>query len=327
MKEVGMKVDNARILVIGAGVNGSICAAALQNAGIDVTVLARGERYAEIQNNGIIIENSLTHERSITKVSAIHVLEPDDSYDYILVIIRQDQMAALLPALAGNRSANIVFMANNLLGGEAYTAIGKERIMLGFVFGGGKREGPVVYGISNVGGVLGALFGGIPFGEMDGAVTERLKRLVAVFRQGGLDARVSRRVADYLATHAGFVTLMVGLGIKYDMNLQELARAKADLGLMVDGLREWFKVLGALGYQVTPPKFRILEAVPRSLMAAGLGAFIGSDMMKLGMTDWSMSQTRMEWDHFGQELERIVDKSSLAVPAIRRLLAYYQWKK
>jgi len=37
-----MDTDNARILVIGAGVNGSICAAGLYQAGIDVTVLAKG---------------------------------------------------------------------------------------------------------------------------------------------------------------------------------------------------------------------------------------------------------------------------------------------
>ena len=318
-----MKMDNARILVIGAGVNGSICAASLYKAGINVTVLARGQRYEEIRKEGIIIENSLTHERSVTEIPVIQALEPDDIYDYILVIIRQDQMPALLPVLARNRSAAIVFMANDLSGAEAYAAIGKERILLGFVFGAGKREGPVVYGISGVGGVLGALFGGIPFGEIDGAITARLKRLVAIFHQAGLDAKVSTRVADYLATHAGWVTVMIGLGIKYGMDMQALARARADLGTLVDALRELFQVLHSLGYQVTPPKFRIIEVIPRSLMVASLGAFIGSDMMKLGMTDWSMSQTRDEWVYLDHELERIVEKHGLAVPAIRNLLAYY----
>jgi len=319
-----MDMDKARILVIGAGVNGSVCAASLHKAGFDVTVLARGQRYEELRNEGIIIENSLTHARSMTKVPVTQALEPDDIYDYILVVIRQDQMAALLPILARNRSANIVFMANDLLGAEAYAAIGKERILLGFVFGGGKREGAVVYAVSDVGGVLGALFGGIPFGEINGAKTERLKRLVAIFRQAGLDAQISTRTADYLATHTGMVTLMVGLGIKYDMDLQALARDKAGLGLLVDALREMFKVLQASGYQVTPPKFRAMQWMPRSLMIAGLGAFIGSDMMKLGMADWSMSQARDEWFYFGKEFERLVEKTGLAVPAIRKLLAYYR---
>lgn len=113
-----MEKENARILVTGAGVNGSICAASLYKVGINVTILARGQRYEELRDDGIIIENSLTQERSITKVPVISVLEADDIYDYILVIIRQDQMAGLLPILARNRSSNIVFMANNLTGAK-----------------------------------------------------------------------------------------------------------------------------------------------------------------------------------------------------------------
>jgi hypothetical protein len=46
-------------------------------------------------------------------------------------------------------------------------------------------------------------------------------------------------------------------------------------------------------------------------------------MMKLGIADWGMSQTRDEWVYLGQELEWIVEKSGLAVPAMRSLLAYY----
>ena len=111
-----MNRDTARILVIGAGVNGSVCAASLHKAGINVTVLARGQRYEELRNDGIIIENTLTHERSITKVPVIPALELDDIYDYILVVIRQDQIAALLPVLARNRSANIVFTAKDISG-------------------------------------------------------------------------------------------------------------------------------------------------------------------------------------------------------------------
>jgi 2-dehydropantoate 2-reductase len=54
-----MKADGARILVIGAGVNGSICAAGLHSAGFDVTLLARGKRYEELREAGIVIENPL----------------------------------------------------------------------------------------------------------------------------------------------------------------------------------------------------------------------------------------------------------------------------
>lgn len=66
-----MVKDNARILVIGAGVNGSVCAAGLQRAGANVTVLACGQRYAELVEQGIVIENPIKNTRTVTRVPLI----------------------------------------------------------------------------------------------------------------------------------------------------------------------------------------------------------------------------------------------------------------
>jgi 2-dehydropantoate 2-reductase len=103
-------MENARILVIGAGVNGSVCAAGLCLAGIDVTVLARGKCYEELQDEGIVIEDPFKNKRSVTKVPVINRLDSNDLYDYVLVVVRKSQVADLLPVLAQNRSPNIVFM-------------------------------------------------------------------------------------------------------------------------------------------------------------------------------------------------------------------------
>lgn len=116
-----MNADNARILVIGAGVNGSACASVLHNGGIDVTVLARGKRYEEVRNDGIIIEKPFNKRRTITRVRVIDSLRPNDLYDYILVVVRKNQIAELLPLLARNKSPNVVFMGNTLTGAVGYT--------------------------------------------------------------------------------------------------------------------------------------------------------------------------------------------------------------
>ncbi|MGB8062489.1 MAG: 2-dehydropantoate 2-reductase N-terminal domain-containing protein [Candidatus Sulfotelmatobacter sp.] len=143
-----MASDDARILVIGAGVNGSVCAARLFQRGVDVTVLARGQRLAEIESNGIVIENPLSRKRTVTKVGVIGELAPADTYDYILVVVRRNEVAELLPTLAANSSLNIVFMNNNLNGpAEIIAALGTQRPMLGFVFAGGKRDGEIIRAI------------------------------------------------------------------------------------------------------------------------------------------------------------------------------------
>jgi 2-dehydropantoate 2-reductase len=128
-----------RLLVVGAGVNGSVCAAGLHRAGIDTTVLARGRRYEELRSEGILIEDPFSHRRSITGVPVIGTLDPADCHDFVLVVVRKNQVADLLPVLAENRSPNIVFMGNNLSGpGEFIHSLGRERVMMGAVFGGGQ---------------------------------------------------------------------------------------------------------------------------------------------------------------------------------------------
>jgi len=140
-----MASNDARILVIGAGVNGSVCAARLFERGVVVTVLARGKRLAEIESNGIIIENPFSQKRTVAKVRAIGELAPGGTFDYILVVVRRNHVAELLPTLAANSSPNIVFMNNNLNGPAGIVgALGTQRPMLGFVFAGGKRDGETI---------------------------------------------------------------------------------------------------------------------------------------------------------------------------------------
>ena len=122
-----MASDNARILVIGAGVNGSVCAARLFERGVDVTVLALDKRLAEVKTNGIVIENPFSQKRRVAKVRAIGELAPGDIYDYIVVVVRRNQVAELLPTLAANSLPNVVFMNNNLNGSaEIVAALGRS---------------------------------------------------------------------------------------------------------------------------------------------------------------------------------------------------------
>ncbi len=52
-----MNGEHSRILIIGAGVNGSAVASHLFRGGVDVTMLARGARFQELLSEGIVIEN------------------------------------------------------------------------------------------------------------------------------------------------------------------------------------------------------------------------------------------------------------------------------
>jgi len=310
-----MVTDNARILVIGAGVNGSICAVALYTAGFDVTVLARGKRYEELRDGGIVIEDPFKHTRSQTEVPVINRLAPEDSYDYILVVIRKNQVADLLPVLALNRSPSVVFMVNNPSGpGEFTAALGKERVMLGFVFGAGKRDGSLIRAMR------GSAWLATPVGEIDGRITPRLTRLVGILCQAGLKSKTSTDISDYLATHAALVAPFAHLLIKHGCNTFALARSTADLRLLTDALRETLDVLQATGFKIIPSSTNMVRIIPRFVLVAAWRRLLSTKFAEVG-AGWHCSQAPDEMRPLGIELMALVEKSSLPVPAIRKLFA------
>jgi len=296
-----------------------VCAAALANAGINVTLLARGKRYDQLQDAGIIIENSLRHTRSITKVPVIASVEPDDVYDYVLVIVRRNQVSDLLPVLARNQSPNVVFMSNNLSGPAEYSVIGKERVMMGFVFAGGWQEGGVVYAVSAARGVLGAILGGVPFGEIDGKTTPRLTRLVRIFNDAGLKARAVSRISDYLATHAALVTIVVCFLINRNNDKHAFVRSTSDLEMLVDAMREALGVLPAAGYRITPTNSNAIKIIPRFMLVAAFRRFMTSKLADAAGF-WHYSDDPDEMLRLAEDFKTLIRKSGLPVPAIRKVI-------
>jgi 2-dehydropantoate 2-reductase len=308
-----MKKCVERILVIGAGVNGSICAVRLFEAGIDVTLLARGARFSFIKEQGVIIDDPFKNTRTVTKVPVIDALLPDDVYDYVLIVVRKNQVPNLLPVLAANKSQNLVFMVNNPEGSEMFSqALGAQRVMLGFVFGAGKREGDIIRAISPKGLAT-------PFGEIGGEKTERLMRLVAILRSAGLNARAETRMNDWLAAHAALVAPFATLLIKYGTDNYALAKSKEDVRALVEGMRETLAVLRALGHRVVPGGTNILSIVPRFLLVPLVRAFLSTKIAEVGGA-WHCSQAPDEMAELARELKSLVERSGQPAPTLRRIL-------
>ena len=308
-----MSTENAKLLVIGAGVNGSAVITKLVSAGLDAKVLARGKRYEEIKDEGIIMEDPFNHKRSVTKVPVINCLEPEDIYDFILVIVRKNQIADLLPVLAQNKSPNIVFMGNNLSGpGEFAKVIDKKQIMLGMVVAGGKRDGDIIRAMTST--PLPS-----PFGEMDGTITPRLQQLVKILKSAGIKATTSTNMIDIQMTHAVGVALIGKLTMKYNCDLAALARSTEDLKLFVDGGREAHRVMRALGHKIVPFAENAKQFIPSFLQIAGWRAMLNSKLGEVGLA-YHVSQAPDEMIQLANELRTLVEQAGLPVPAIRKVL-------
>lgn len=308
-----MKAEG-RILVVGAGVNGSVCAAALHRAGYDVAVLARGKRLEELQERGIEIEDPLKGTRTVTRVPIVDQLASEDIYEYVLVVVRKNQVRDLLPVLAQNQSQSVVFMLNTASGPDEWiAALGVKRVMLGFVFAGGRREGSLIR-------AMRARGHGTPFGEADGAITERLTRLVSILNRASLKAKAVADMPDWLVTHASMVAPVAMLILKHGCDTYALARSRKDMGILADALRETLAVLRANGRRIVPHSAVLLDVLPRFVVTSFFRALLSSRFGEIG-AGWHCSQAPDEMFQLARELKDLVEQSRHPAPVLHQLLA------
>src|SRR5207248_8922775 len=135
-----------RVLVIGAGVLGSLFAGRLAAAGDQVTILARGLRVQELQHGPLRLVDEESGASLLARPAAVSRVEPTDVYDLALVMVRTDQIEKLLPDLASMAGVELfLFMHNRAAGTAALAeAVGAQRFVLGFPGAGGSRAGNTV---------------------------------------------------------------------------------------------------------------------------------------------------------------------------------------
>ena len=89
----------AKVLVFGAGTIGSYYTYKLNNANIDVTLLARGARYEYLKENGVELFDEITKKKFSSKIKVIDHIDPDEVFDFVLVIVRKNALQSIIKKL------------------------------------------------------------------------------------------------------------------------------------------------------------------------------------------------------------------------------------
>jgi len=299
------------ILVYGAGVLGSLYAARLQFVGNRVSILARGKRLADLREHGIILQDANTGRRSVSRVNVVERLLPDDCYDWIVVLVRKNQLASVLPDLAANQhTPNILFMVNNAAGPEELAAaVGRERVVLGFPGAGGQRDGAVIrYQI-----VSGSTQP-TTLGELDGSKSERVQQIAGQFKQAGFSVAICGNMDAWLKTHVALVGPVAGALYLAGGDNYRLARTQDGLVLMVRAVREGLSVLKDLGIPITPGKYRLLSWLPEPLLVQVLRRAMNSERAELVLARHA-NAARDEMAQLAEEFRALAERTSVATPA------------
>ena len=265
-----------KILVVGAGVIGTIFGGRLALAGHEVTMLARGQRLAQIVSQGLVLEDALTGCRQKIPVAAMPALPAEKLFDLVVVTARDRQLPGLLPALdALQNRPRLLFMLNcPLRVAELVARYGEDRALFGFPGAGGVHaDGHVRFAVTSEQPTT--------FGPVAGQSAGSPHEAAALFRRAGFSTALVADMEAWLKTHAFLVVAICGTLYASGGRSAQLAADASRLHLLVAGLREGLSCLRALGLTPSPLKLRLMARLPMPILLLALRRFLSSDLAAL----------------------------------------------
>ncbi|MDB5655064.1 MAG: panE [Tardiphaga sp.] len=201
-----------RILVVGAGAIGGYFGGRLLAAGADVTFLVRPKRAGELKSAGLVIKSPLgdvTLDNPPTVQS--DQLPAKGTFDVVLLSCKafdlDDAIASFAPAVGPNTA--IIPMLN----GMRHLDVLEKRFSAANVLGGQCQIAATLNAQREV--VQLAPMQSLSFGERDGSMSDRVKKLAEVIASGNFDGKPSATILHdmwekwvFLATIAGATSVM-----------------------------------------------------------------------------------------------------------------------
>jgi 2-dehydropantoate 2-reductase len=303
-----------RILVLGAGVIGSVYAGRLLQAGHKVVLMARGARLADLHAHGLILQDAESGGRTALPVRAVSELAPEDRFDLVLVPVRAEQLESTLPALTAMRDGSDVLFFGNTAGRqtELVDALG-ERALFGFPAAGGTRDGPVIrYVLITQQKTI--------LGEPHGTTTARARRLQGALDGAGFPTVISANIDGWLLGHAAFVVPIAFALYRIDVDAPRLAADRATMRLMVRATHQAFTALRSTSSAEIPTNLRILYSLPTVFVTAYWRRVFTSPRGELWFAAHSRA-AREEMHALAQQLQQAVRGTGRATPDLDQLLA------
>ena len=230
-----------RILVYGAGVLGGNLANSLYRQGRDVTLLARGEWYEEIRNNGLRIHHYFG-KKTVVRIPMINELKPDDRYDAIFVVVRYTQIDSVLPSIKENVSKNIIFVGNNLRFEEITAELADKNVLFAFASSAGHREKDHIESVT---------LNKINIGNLKGEQSEE-DFVRNIFKGTKFKVSYENNMGDWLLCHAASVIPIAFACYYTDGDMRKVKNDKAYLNRVMDATIEAYKVLEDSGHEILP---------------------------------------------------------------------------
>lgn len=231
-----------RILVYGAGVLGCNLIHLLNKSNKNVTLLARGCWYDELNLNGLTIRHKFRIKTTNDKLHVINSLTNDDFYDIILVTLQYTQLESIIPVLNDNQSKNIIFIGNNP-NATGYLDLMKDKnVFFGFFSAGGQRTSKYVDSF---------YLNEMTIGRIDNS-HESDEWIKNIFQGTRMRLTIENRMDDWLKSHVAFILPFVYAAYYTGYDYRKIKKDKVFLCTIINSVKEYYDALKELGYEVLP---------------------------------------------------------------------------
>lgn len=241
-----------KIVIFGAGGIGSFYGAMLKKSGADVWFIARGRHLRTMLENGLRVE-SLFGNFTIDAVKATDDAAEIGAADLIVISVKQYQTAGILKDLENLIGGETVLLTfQNGVDGHALLAerFGAERVLAGV---------PVISSnLVEPGFVRHVASGEVVIGELDGAMSERARKIAAAFENAKIPIQVAPNVREILwhklLWNAGFSSLICLTGC----DSQEVLSVAETREIVEKAIAEAIAVGKAQGFNFAPDHLEML---------------------------------------------------------------------
>lgn len=243
-----------KILVFGAGTIGSIYASRLYESNENVTLLARGKNYDDLNRNGISLRNDKTGKLSNHKIRVANELISSADHDLIIVTVRMDQVQSAIDCLKTiNKSTLVLFMMNNSENlEEIQSQLPGMQVLFGFPGVGGFKNGNTIEYIS-------IKQQKTTFGEVGNQKSvPALRKLQTLFESAGFKTAISSHMQNWLITHAIFISCISAAILNFDGDSFKLSEDKNKMKEMIQSIREGFEALESLNISIEPKNLKLI---------------------------------------------------------------------
>ena len=300
-----------RILIFGAGVLGCNLARNFFRSGKNVTLLARGNWADEIQKNGLRIRDKFIPWVSVSRISVVTELKPEDLYDVIFVAMRYTQLDAIMDTLKANQTKNIVFVGNNVRAMARAASLTEKNVLFAFATSAGHRERDRVESIDLKKITIGPAAGTPSNEHLIDQIFDGTKYKVAY----------ESDMEDYLLCHAAFVLPAAFACYKTDGDLKKLKGNTAYFNRMIDANLEGYRAIRNAGHEILPKEDKNFEgAAYRKTCLRFFKLMCATDLGKICASDHAMNAVE-EMSALNRDLKQFFDEHGAEYPVWRELEA------